>query len=61
MLRELEPLTVRLGDSRRIDLVRYVGWLVLKPHRPKAAKPAQVHDDSAMLANAESAAALVAQ
>ena len=51
---------LRIGDSRRIDLVRYVGWLVLERHKPKAAKPGPVPDDSAMVANCESAAALVA-
>jgi hypothetical protein len=52
---------LRIGDSRRIDLVRYVAWLVRERHKPKAAKPNHVPDDSAMPANAESAAALVAE
>src|SRR5829696_5581620 len=52
---------LRIGDNKRIDLVRYVGWLVLERHKTKAVKAGPAQDDSAMLANAESAAALVAE
>jgi len=52
---------LRIGDSRRIDLVRYVGWLVLERHTPKPAKPTTITDDTALIANAQFAAALVAQ
>src|SRR5262245_26931544 len=52
---------LRIGDSRRIDLVRYIGWLVLERHQPKPAKPTTIPDDTALIANAQFAAALVAQ
>jgi hypothetical protein len=52
---------LRIGDNRRIDLVRYVAWLVAERHKPKAATTAPVADDTSLLANAQGAAALVAR
>jgi hypothetical protein len=51
---------LRIGDSRRIDLVRYVGWLVLERHQPKTPRPTAVQDETTLVASTSSAAALVA-
>lgn len=47
---------LRIGDSRHVDLVRYVAWLVLTLHAPKA-KPAEGAAAAIDLAEAAAGAA----
>ena len=51
---------LRIGDSRRIDLVKYVAWLVRNATSRRPRRPLRSCDDTALVANAQGAAALVA-
>lgn len=48
---------LRIGDSKHVDLVRYVTWLVLERHGPRPTAPNDPADDTLTEA-AESAAAV---
>src|SRR5262249_16130240 len=49
---------LRIGDSRRIDLVKYVAWLVTERHKPKAVKSTEIEDDGTLAVQALGAASL---
>jgi hypothetical protein len=46
----------RIGDGKRVDLIRYLGWLIDQRHGPKEAKPSQDYEAKKEAARARNAA-----
>src|SRR5262249_8828436 len=56
--RHRERAGLRIGDTRHVDLVRYVAWLVQIRHAPKPASEGAARPATALAEAAEGAAAL---